>query len=73
MLKFLSAESEPVRRYLYGVLGSALIILVTLGLVSAEEAAVYGGLAGAVLLVPAVELARSKVSPYQGRHRKPKE
>lgn len=63
MTSFLSAESEPLRRYLYGVGAVVLALLVTLGVLTDEVAFGVGAVLSAVLLVPAVEVARSKVTP----------
>lgn len=63
MTSFLSKEHEPLRRYLYGVGVVVLGLLVTLGVVTDEIAYGVGAVLSAALLVPAVELARSKVTP----------
>ena len=71
-MDFLSKEREPLRRYIYGVVGSALAVLLVYGVIDSEQAAVFGALAGSALLVPATEIARSKVTPtanYVGDHR----
>lgn len=70
-------DTEPVRLYLYTVLIAGIGLLVSRGVVAADEALLWAALGAAVLGVPAVELARSKVSPvtrpflddqqYQGR------
>jgi hypothetical protein len=54
-------ESEPVRLYLYGVAAAVLAALVALGVVTGEQAAVWGGVAAAVLAVPVTEGVRSQV------------
>ena len=54
---------EPVRAYIYGVVAALLAALVVLGYVKADLVPVLLALATAVLAVPAVEVARSKVSP----------
>lgn len=53
---------EPVRSYLYGVLAAVLLILTGYGLLTDHQAALWGNLT-AVVLVPAVEKARSRVTP----------
>lgn len=65
MNKLLTAwrAAEPVRLYLYGVGLAVLLLLVGYGLVSAEQAPLWSGLLLAVALAPAVEKARSKVTP----------
>lgn len=65
LMTFLSKEREPLRRYLYGILGSALAVLLVYGVIDAEQAAVWGALGASALLVPAVEFARSKVTPVE--------
>jgi len=54
---------EPVRVYLYGVLGTALLVLGAYGVLSGQEIAVWGALGASVLAVPAVEKARARVKP----------
>lgn len=54
---------EPVRAYLYGMLGPAAGLAVTYGAVSGNEAALWVALAAAVLVPGGVELARRKVTP----------
>ena len=68
MTKLLTAwrAAEPVRLYLYGIGGAVLLLLVGYGLVAAEQAALWSGLLLAVTLAPAVEKARSKVTPPAG-------
>lgn len=61
MPSFLSAESEPLRRYIYGVAVVVLGLLVTLGVLTDELAFALGGVLSVALIVPAVEVARSKV------------
>lgn len=62
MKDFLS-ETEPVRRYLYGLLAPLATLLVALGVTTDAQVALWVGVATAVLGVPAVETARSKVTP----------
>lgn len=56
---------EPVRVYLYGVLGSVVALGGVYGVVTGEQAAVWLGVGVALLAVPGVEAARSKVSPVE--------
>lgn len=63
VMKFLSPETEPLRRYVYGVLILVLGFLVTVGVLTDTVALGLGGILAAALLVPAVEFARSKVTP----------
>lgn len=55
---------EPVRVYLYGVIGAACAAAVVFGWLSSEQVPVLLALAAAVLAVPTVEVTRSKVTPY---------
>lgn len=54
--------NEPLRLYLYGLLGPVLGLLILYGLLTAEQAAAWGLLLAAVL-VPTVEAARARVTP----------
>jgi hypothetical protein len=54
-------ESEPVRLYLYGVAAAVLAALVALGVVTGDQAALWGGVIAAVLAVPVTEGVRSQV------------
>jgi uncharacterized membrane protein HdeD (DUF308 family) len=63
--KFLSAEDEPLRRYLYGVAIPVLALLVGVGVLTASVAALVAAVVGAVLLVPGVESLRAKVTPHR--------
>lgn len=54
---------EPVRFYLYSVLGAGLAVAVGYRLLTGEQALLWGALGSAVLAVPAVEAARSQVTP----------
>lgn len=56
---------EPVRLYLYSVLTVGVAILVAYGLVDDSTASLWSALGAAVLAVPAVEAARSKVTPVE--------
>jgi hypothetical protein len=55
-------DTEPVRLYLYGVLGPLVVLLVALGVVQADQALLWLAVGAAVLGVPAVEGARSLVT-----------
>ena len=54
---------EPVRAYLYGLAVPGEALAVSYGLVNHATGALWLGLAAALLLVPGVEAARSKVTP----------
>lgn len=54
---------EPVRKYIYGVVIAVLGALVIWGVVDQQVQLALIGIAQAVLLVPAVELARGRVTP----------
>lgn len=54
---------EPVRAYLYGLLAPVVAVLVGYGFLDNESAPLWIALATAVLGVPAVELARRRVTP----------
>lgn len=54
---------EPVRAYLYTVVGAVVALLVGLGVVTAEVSMLILGVAAAVLGVAGVEVARAKVMP----------
>ncbi len=54
---------EPVRVYLYGVVGAIVALLVGVGVVSSGVAPLILAVVTAVLAVPAVEAARAKVTP----------
>jgi len=58
-------SNEPVRKYLYGILVPVVALLVYKGVVAADEAALWLAVAAAALGVPAVEYARSKVTPVK--------
>lgn len=55
-------DTEPVRLYLYGILGPLVALLVVLGVVQADQAVLWLAVGAAVLGVPAVERARSLVT-----------
>lgn len=68
--RFFSKEDEPLRRRVYFYVVPALALLVTHGILTADQADLVGGLVGYVLLVPVTEWTRSAVSPTPpGRHR----
>jgi hypothetical protein len=54
---------EPVRKYLYTLLVPVVAVLIYFGIVDNESAPLWIGLVTALLGVPAVEVARSKVTP----------
>lgn len=54
---------EPVRMYLYTVVGAIVALLVGVGVVTAAVAPLILGVAAAALAVPVVEAARAKVTP----------
>jgi len=58
-----AVRRQPVRVYLYGLLGPGAALAVTYGIVSQDRAALWIALGGAALLVPAAEAARTKVTP----------
>ncbi|PSK93024.1 hypothetical protein CLV30_13151 [Haloactinopolyspora alba] len=62
MTKFF-ARTEPIRRYLYGLLAPVLAILVVYGYVEESSVAMWTALGGAVLVPGGVELARRKTTP----------
>jgi len=55
--------AEPVRTYLYPVLLAVVGVLVGYGVLEQTQAALWIALGAALLGVPAVEKARSRVSP----------
>lgn len=67
-MTFLSAQYEPLRRYLYGIFGSLLAVAAVYGFVTQEQALAIGAVIAAACLVPAVEAARAKVTPV-AKHR----
>lgn len=56
-------KSEPVRSYVYSVLAVLLGLLVAKGVIHNTELDLWLALAGTVLAVPSVELARKRVQP----------
>lgn len=56
-------REEPVRAYLYGVFASVVAALVAAGVVTTGLLPVILAVGTAVLAVPAVEVARAKVTP----------
>lgn len=61
--RFLSKDEEPLRRYVYGVGVVILALLVTLGVITDDLSKAIDAILVAALLIPGVEVARSKVSP----------
>lgn len=62
---------EPVRLYMYGILVPLAGVLVFYGLLTEQSAPLWIALLNAVIGVPAIETARSLVSPVDpdsGRH-----
>lgn len=60
-MSFLDAQHEPLRRYVYGVGAALVAVAVIVGVLTSEQAVAFTAVLGAALLVPAVEVARSKV------------
>jgi hypothetical protein len=58
-------RQEPVRVWMYGTLAPALGVLFVYGILSATQVAAWLALGAGLLAVPAVETARSKVSPVR--------
>lgn len=56
-------EREPVRVYLYTTVAAILAVLVAYGIVDSTAVPVILAAVSAVVAIPAVEVARSKVSP----------
>jgi hypothetical protein len=57
------AAEEPVRLYVYSTVAAILAVLVTYGVVDETALPVILAAVSAIVAVPAVETARSKVSP----------
>ena len=58
------AESEPVRRWLYGLAVPVVALLVLKGVLTQEEGIYYLTIGAAFLVVPVgVEAARARVTP----------
>lgn len=57
------AATEPIRRYLYGLLAPALAVLVAYGVVDESAVALIVALGAAVLVPGGVEAARRKTTP----------
>lgn len=57
------AAEEPVRLYVYSAVAAILAVLVTYGVVDSTALPVILAAVSALVAVPAVETARSKVSP----------
>ncbi len=58
------AAREPVRLYIYSVVAAILTVLVAYGVVGETTLPVILAAVSALVAVPAVEKARSKVSPW---------
>ena len=58
-----AVRREPVRAYLYGLAVPGEALAVAYGLINDSQGSLWLGLAAALLLVPGVETARSKVTP----------
>ncbi len=56
---------EPIRVYLYSVFAAAIAVALVFGWVTADKVPVILALVAAVLAVPTIEKARSKVSPVE--------
>lgn len=56
-------KTEPVRTYLYSLLVPVLAVLVYYGVVESAATAMWIAVGTAVLGIPAVEVARGKVTP----------
>lgn len=54
---------EPVRAYVYSVLAVVLTVLMSYGVLDSDEAMLWLAVGSTVLVVPGVEIARSKVTP----------
>jgi hypothetical protein len=59
---------EPVRKYVYSVLAVLLVVGVAYGVITSEEAVLWGTVLGTVLMIPATEAARSRVRPLGTGH-----
>lgn len=57
--------NEPVRKYLYGVFVPIVILLAAYGIIGKDEIALWLALTQGLLGVPAVEAARSMVTPVR--------
>lgn len=57
------AAEEPVRLYVYSVVAAILAVMVTYGVVDETALPVILAAVSAIAAVPAVETARSKVTP----------
>ena len=58
-----AVSREPVRAYMYSVVAAILAVLVVYGIVDETTLPIILAAVSALLAVPAVETARSKVSP----------
>lgn len=58
-----AVRREPVRAYLYGLLVPGEALAVSYGLINDSQGSLWLGIGAALLLVPGIEAARSKVTP----------
>lgn len=58
---------EPVRRYVYGVMLALAAAGIVYGIIDNTQAAIWLGVASAVLSIPTAELPRAKVRPTSAR------
>jgi hypothetical protein len=56
---------EPVRAWIYTVTGAVLVALMLWGVIGENDSLVIAGIVQAVLMIPAAEAARAKVSPVR--------
>jgi len=56
-------QNEPVRLYLYGIVGAVLAVLVFYGVVATAAVPLFLALGAALLAVPTVESLRARVTP----------
>ncbi|NUO56017.1 MAG: hypothetical protein HOV78_05100 [Hamadaea sp.] len=54
---------RPTRLYVYGLLGPGFILATSYGLITADKAALWISLGGALLVVGGAELAQTKTTP----------
>lgn len=58
-----AVRRRPTRLYLYGLLAPGFLVATSYGLISADKAAVWISLGGALLVVGGAELAQRKTTP----------
>lgn len=64
MIRVLAAlRRRPVRLYLYGLLGPGFLLAVAYGVTTADKAALWITLGGALLVVGGAELGQRKTTP----------